>query len=87
MPKLPPQSSIDKAVQLLAKNGYTVKKQVQYTKKTFEISQPTLEQVRAVQEALGYKLKDVVEEAFLRWLEYKNVEYTKAIKAKLKKNV
>ena len=82
MPKQANQSSIEKALQLLSENGYTVKKQVQYTKKTFEVSLPTLEQVREVQEALGYKLKDVVEEAFIRWLEYKSAEYDKVIKAK-----
>ena len=75
-------ATIEKALRLLQENGYSVKKQIHYTKKTFEISIQTLEQVRQVQEILGYKLKDVVEEAFTKWLELKNSEYSKAIKGK-----
>ena len=82
MPKQAKQSTIEKAVLLLSENGYSVKKQISYTKKTFEVSVSTLEQVRKVQEALGYKLKDVIEEAFLRWLDYKSADYLKATKAK-----
>ncbi len=76
------RATIEKALKLLEEHGYSVKKQIQYTKKTFEISVQTLEQVRQVQGALGYKLKDIVEEAFTQWLEVKNKEYMKVIKAK-----
>lgn len=75
-------ATIEKALRLLQENGYFVKKQIQYTKKTFEVSIQTLEQVRQVQEVLGYKLKDVVEEAFTQWLELKNQDYAKALKGR-----
>lgn len=75
-------AAIGKALKLLEEHGYSVKKQIQYTKKTFEVSVQTLTQVRQVQDALGYKLKDVVEEAFTHWLELKNEEYEKVIKGK-----
>ncbi len=75
---------IEKALRLLEENGYTVKKQILYTKKTFEVSVETLKEIREFQNTLGYKLKDVVEEAFTLWLESKHTEYEKISKSKKK---
>ena len=74
--------AVERALKILQEHGYVVKKQIPYTKKTFEVSVPTLERLRDVQEALGYKLKEAVEEAFTQWLDKKSQEYERVSKAK-----
>ena len=51
---------------------------------TETVAVPTLERLRDVQEMLGLKLKEAVEEAFTQWLDSKQGEYERVARAKEK---
>jgi hypothetical protein len=71
---------LERALKLLREHGYVAKKQINYTKKTFEVAVPTLERFKITQEALGLKIKDAMDEALKQWSDSKEAEVAKRSK-------
>lgn len=67
MPKeLPDTSSM---IQYLEEQGFTVKKDATYKKRTFEVDEEIYRTFRVLQEAKGMKIKEAFNEALSEWVE------------------
>ena len=60
--------NLEKKIKELEKAGFQVKRVVKTTKKTFEVSEETIEQFMALVKSKDIKVKDAIEEALVNWI-------------------
>lgn len=67
----PKQKELDRALKILERSGYKVKKPVTTVKKTFEVDPALVMEFTAMAKERKLKLKEAIDEAIRAWLEKK----------------